>query len=214
MFIVFEGGEGSGKTSQINLLKEYIQNNYNKKVIVVREPGGTMFGENIRNLLLNKNDFDICVESEIMLFFASRMQLINEVILPEIENNSVIICDRFIDSSRVYQGFVQDNIKFVDNLIDMVIPEKLKKPDITFVLDVDANIGLSRSYAAGDIEQRFEEYGVEYHAKINNFFKDLPNNYNNFYNVINVNNASVDCVFENVIKIFKKEILDNDNWSR
>lgn len=213
MFIVFEGGDGSGKTSQIKLLKEYVEGKYNKKVVVLREPGGTILGEKIRGLLLKKSDVDICFDSEVFLFFASRLQLIKEVILPELDKGSVVICDRFIDSSRVYQGFMNNQIDVVDALIDLKIPKRLLCPDITFVLNIDAEIGLVRSGLVGDDEQRFEELGLDYHNKINSYFRDLSKKYNNNYKNIDVSSLSIDDVFSEIKKIVSSEILKYDNWS-
>lgn len=176
MFITFEGGEGVGKTTQINLLKSYLLNiNYN--VICSREPGGTVEGEKVRKLLISgpKNTWDPF--SEALMFNASRRQHISKIIFPALAQGNIVLCDRFIDSTIVYQGYaglIKDKTlinlhkKFCYNLY----------PDLTFFLDLDPALGLKRAKKRPDLkdESRFEDFGLDYHLNISKGFNNLALN--------------------------------------
>ena len=165
-FITFEGGEGVGKTTQIDLLKSYLlSKDYN--VISTREPGGTTEGEIVRKSLVSgvKDTWDPF--SEALIFNALRRQHINKVIIPSLNENKIVICDRFIDSTIVYQGFVGS--------IEKSILKKLHKnfcynlyPDITFFIELNPELGLIRSKNRinDKNENRFESFGLDYHKKV------------------------------------------------
>lgn len=134
MFITFEGLDFCGKSTQVKLLVEYFEKQ-GKKVTILREPGGTLISEKIRDILLDKKNNEMCIESELLLFYASRAQLINEKILPELRAGNIVISDRFHDSSTAYQGFGRGlSIEFIESLNEFVVGKA--KPDITFFIDL------------------------------------------------------------------------------
>jgi len=134
MFITFEGLDFCGKSTQVQLLEKYLVEN-GKKVKIIREPGGTPISEKIRDILLDKNNSEMSIETELILFAGSRSQLVNQVILPALKNDYYVISDRFHDSSIAYQSFGRKiSLDFVEELQRFVIGKAV--PDITFFLDI------------------------------------------------------------------------------
>ena len=165
VFITFEGVEGAGKTTNIT----YIANQIKKaghEVLLTREPGGTPVGEAIREILISKNLPEMYPETELLLMFAARAEHINTVIQPALEKNMWVLCDRFTDASYAYQGAGRgiDNSK-IDILRDLV--QGPLKPDITFLFDLPANIGLARARSRGEAD-RFEQQHVDFFNRIRN----------------------------------------------
>ena len=174
--ISFEGGEGVGKTTQIDLLKSYLlSKHYN--VISTREPGGTNEGEIIRRSLVSgeKDSWDPL--SEALIFNALRRQHINKVIKPSLDDNKIVLCDRFIDSTLVYQGFVGSIEKSVLKNLHKNFCYNLY-PDVTFFIELDPELGLIRSKNRENNknENRFESYGLDYHKKVFTGFNLLYKN--------------------------------------
>lgn len=171
-FITFEGGEGSGKTTLIeNINNAFLSKNL--ATIVTREPGGTKFGEHVRKLLLDQSDEKITSKAELCLFLASRSQHIQDVILPNIKSNKIVLCDRFNDSSIAYQGHarglgIESVIKFSSYILEDL------EPDLTFYLDIDPKIGLSR--VKGNLD-RIESEALSFHEKIREGFHILAKKY-------------------------------------
>ena len=164
-FISFEGGEGVGKTTQINLLKKFLLKK-KFKVISTREPGGTKEGEYIRKSLVsgNKNTWD--AYSEALIFNALRREHINKLINPAIQNGEIILCDRYLDSTIVYQGSVgKIDEKKLLNLHNNYCYGLY--PDLTFFFHLNPIIGLNRTINRNNkSENRFEKLGLDYHQKI------------------------------------------------
>jgi dTMP kinase len=154
LFITFEGTEGSGKTTQAELLGEWLAS---RNPVVVREPGGTELGEQIRDVLLYKG-LDIDPEAEMYLFMASRRQLIAEAIAPALAEGQVVIADRYHDSTLAYQGGARG--------LPTVWPPTFPKPDITFLLEGPVEAGLGRHEAAGKSKDRMEQESIEFHRKV------------------------------------------------
>ncbi|TMC83558.1 MAG: dTMP kinase [Chloroflexi bacterium] len=154
MFITFEGTEGSGKTTQAELLGEWLAK---RDPVVVREPGGTELGEQIRDVLLYKG-LEIDAEAEMYLFMASRRQLIAEVIAPALASGQVVIADRFHDSTLAYQGGGRG--------IPTTWPPTFPRPDITFLLEGPVETGLSRHEQAGKSKDRMEQESIDFHRKV------------------------------------------------
>jgi dTMP kinase len=141
MFITFEGGEGSGKSTQAQLLKARLEDQ-GRRVIQLREPGGTKLGEDLRALLLSSSS--IAPKTELLLFLAARSELVQKVIKPAIESGIDVICDRFIDSTAAYQGFGRGlDLALIDTLNDAAIDGC--RPDLTILLDIDPDAGLARA---------------------------------------------------------------------
>ena len=160
-FITFEGIDGSGKTTQIELLKNRLIR-MNKKVISLREPGGTEISENIRKILLDPAK-KINAEVEMMLFLAARSQMTSEIIIPTLKKESFVICDRFKDSTLAYQGFGRGiNISLVNKLNEFATSGI--DPVITFYIDIDAETGFQRRKNIS--ADRIESAGIEFQDKI------------------------------------------------
>ena len=171
LFITFEGGDGSGKSTQVNLLKDYLEN-LNFETIKTREPGGTPSAEILRDLLTTGEVEKWTPMSETLLMWASRYEHLIQVIEPALNSGKNVICDRFYDSTYAYQG-VAHNLG-IDKM------EKLKKiiigdiePDVTFVLDIDPKVGLKRSLDRSNQENRFESYNIDFHNKIRSAFLEI-----------------------------------------
>jgi dTMP kinase len=155
LLITFEGSEGSGKTTQAELLGEWLAGQ--REAIVVREPGGTELGEQIRDVLLYKG-MDIDAEAEMYLFMASRRQLIAEVVAPALAAGQAVIADRYHDSTLAYQGGARG--------LPTSWPPTFPKPDVTFLLVGDVESGLGRHEAAGKAKDRMERESLEFHRKV------------------------------------------------
>ena len=170
LFITFEGGEGSGKTTQIQRLKDWIEENYTElSLCLTREPGGTEDAEVIRGLLLNGVTQKWQPASEAMLISASRHEHVVHVIQPALRKGDIVICDRFVDSTHVYQGFVGGVSGDVLDGLDKLSCNGLV-PDLTLLLDVDSNVGLARTIKRGGSESRFEAKGEAFHQKVRQGF--------------------------------------------
>ena len=176
LFITFEGGEGVGKTTQINLLKDYLEQN-KFKVITTREPGGTEEGEKIRKFLVSGANNSWDPYSEALIFNAIRREHINKLIKPALANGKIILCDRFIDSTIVYQGIAgkvdQSSLLQLHNTYCYNL-----YPSLTFFLNLDPLAGLKRANKRQDqSENRFEDLGVDYHTMVHKGFVSQQRKY-------------------------------------
>ena len=183
-FISFEGGEGSGKSTQIKLLAKKLAK-YGD-VITTREPGGTIEAEIIRNLLVKgeKNKWSGVVET--LLLYAARKDHIDKVIVPNLNNNKWVLCDRFKESTIVYQGYGKNvDIKLIKKL-DKLITDNLT-PSLTFILDIDPKIGLKRSIRKANTEARYEKMSLSFHNKIRKAFKKIASTNKRNFKLINAN---------------------------
>lgn len=176
MFITFEGIDGSGKSTQIKLLKERLEES-GKKVDVFREPGGTMVSERIRALLLDP-EIEIDPFAELLLFSAARAQLVSDKIRPALEGGHIVICDRFFDSSTAYQGAGR-NLGDVDWM--MRFHSKVTGgliPDRTYWLAIPVELGLERRRErSGDNQDRMEKTGEAFFRKVVSAYTELANRY-------------------------------------
>ena len=159
MFITFEGADGCGKTTQINLLNEYLKNK-NYKTIVTLEPGGCDIGKNLRQILLHHDGF-VSKRAEMFMYLADRAQHVDEIIKKNVEENKIVLCDRYIDSSIAYQGYARGGDIEQINLLNNLATNGFE-PDITFVFDVDSTIAQQR---VGKTKDRLEKEGIEFHQK-------------------------------------------------
>ena len=162
MFITFEGCEGCGKSTQARLLHSNLRSR-GIPVVLTREPGGTPLGSSVRNLLKSRQDFDINPETELMLFNACRAQLVKDIIRPALDTGKTVICDRFSDSTIVYQGYGRGlNLSQIE-YVNMIATGGIK-PDITILLDEDPKLGLERKH---DLEaDRFDNESISFHHKV------------------------------------------------
>lgn len=159
-FITFEGGEGSGKSTNIGFVVSYLKK-LGKKVLLVREPGSTHIGEQIRHILLDPKNEGMSVETELFLYLAARAQLVSEVIRPALEKGTIVISDRFEDSTIVYQGYGGG---FSLPKLKRMVKEARGNlvPRLTFLLDINEKVGLKRSGR----KDRMEHKSIEFHKKI------------------------------------------------
>ena len=171
LFITFEGGDGSGKSTQVNLLKDYLDN-LNFETIKTREPGGTPSAEILRDLLTTGEVEKWTPMSEALLMWASRYEHLIQVIEPALNSGKNVICDRFYDSTYAYQGVAHNlGIDKMEKLKKIVIGDI--EPDVTFVLDIDPKVGLKRSLDRSNQENRFESYSIDFHNKIRSAFLEI-----------------------------------------
>ena len=195
-FISFEGIDGCGKSTQAKILSEELIA-CGHKILLTREPGGSDGAEEIRNLLLTGNTDRWSAETEILLFTAARRDHLERTILPALENGLAVICDRFSDSTRVYQGVTRGDLRdLVDQLDSAMIP---RQPDITVLIDLDPTISLTRAIERSKNEARFEDFGVEMQIKLRKGFLSLAHEFPNRFMVIDGNRTEAE-VAENISK--------------
>jgi dTMP kinase len=184
LFITFEGIDGSGKSTQAKLLKKKFQS-LNMKTTLTEEPGGTPGANKIRKLLLRENNFAWSVETEVLLFMAARNDHVEKKIKPSLEIGYNVICDRFIDSTLVYQGMRSNLAKSVClSLFDLIG----LSPHITFVIDMDPGKALERALSRNNKEDRFENYGLSFQEKVRKNFLTLAHSHPGRIVVIEGNN--------------------------
>ena len=181
-FIVIEGSEGVGKSTQIKTIKSFLEE-HKIEYIVTREPGGTSFGESIRSIILDQNnDTDNLTDS--LLFYASRYENYNKIILPALKNGKTVICDRFHYSTLVYQGIVGDDelVKKIHNIFDAIFSKSI---DHIIYLYTDPEESLKR-ISRRSITDKFESRGLEYLNKLNKAYESI---FSNMDNVIKLNTS-------------------------
>lgn len=211
MFIIFEGPDGCGKTSVMHKVHTEIL----KKMptcIFTRDPGGTDIGNKIRSILLNPNFNDMNNATELLLYLASRSQLLYEVINPALLRGDIVLCDRFDISTNVYQGairgFNKSTLQYLSSIIFSVVP------DFFVFLDVDSEVGLKRSYkACADIggEDRWENEGLACHKKIREAYKAEYKLLGTTQKMlINTTDKSMDIIVSEVLNQFKQWGIIND----
>ena len=165
-----EGPDGSGKSTQIALLKEYLENE-GYDVIITREPGGTVISEAIREVILNKDFTEMSPVTEMLLYASARAQLIAELVGPALEEGKAVISDRFVDSSLVYQGMARGlGVEKVYEVNKQAIGKYM--PDVTFLLDLPAEVGISRKKDQKELD-RMELESLEFHKKVAQGYRDM-----------------------------------------
>ena len=201
-FISFEGIDGSGKSTQIQRLAKFLEA-LGLNVIITREPGGSVGGEEIRNLLLQGNVDRWSAETEILLFTAARRDHLERIILPALEEGKIVICDRFADSTRMYQGMRGPNLR---NLVDSLNEKVIKfDPDLTILIDINPEISLKRAKSRKTVEERFEDFGVELQMKMRKGFIELAKEFPNRIEVVN-GQQSVDNLTQDICSLVKAKI--------
>ena len=168
VFITFEGIDGCGKSTQTALCKEWLES-LGRSVLLVREPGGTILGEKIRELLLDKKNCSMAPMTELFLFEAARAQIVEETIKPALAEGKAVICDRFFDSSYAYQGCARDLGAEMVSRLNMDATGGLA-PDITFFLDISVDEAIRRREGRGGEKDRIESAGDAFQEKVRNGF--------------------------------------------
>lgn len=170
LFIVMEGPDGPGKTTQINLLKEYLEE-AGYECLITREPGGTVIGEEVRQLILNPEHKEMSPVTEMLLYAASRAQLVHEVIGPALEEGKIVISDRFVDSSIVYQGIAR---KLGISTVSAVNAPGIGiyRPDGIFFIDLSEAEGLRRKKEQKNLD-RMEQEGIDFHHMVSEGYRKV-----------------------------------------
>lgn len=189
--ITFEGIEGSGKSTQIKLVAEYLSRR-NVSLIVTAEPSGTDIGRKIGSILFNREHNNMCAETEMFLFCAARSQHVREIIMPALKQNKVVLCDRFSDATYAYQGAGRglDNefIKLINDYSSMLL-----KPDLTLLFDLPVEIGLQRANKRNDNLKesssidRFEKENMDFHRRIREGYLNILKNDPDRFRLIDAN---------------------------
>lgn len=200
-FITFEGPEGSGKTSVIKAAKEYFTNE-GYDILTTREPGGSIIAEQIRGVILDKDNTNMKASTEALLFAASRAQHYHEIIVPALQKGKIIFCDRFLDSSLAYQGYARGiGIDKVLEINTFGIDDNM--PDVTIFIDVPPKIGLSRVFDNhGRKVDRLDLETVAFHEKVYEGYHVLAKRFRERFIIIDGTNP-VETVIEDTIQVIK-----------
>lgn len=170
LFITMEGTDGSGKTTQLELLRDYLEKKH-FDVVMVREPGGTSISEQIREVILSTKNREMKYITEALLYASSRAQLVHEVIIPNLKNGSVVLCDRYVDSSLVYQGVARNlGVNLVKNINN--IATSGLSPDLTFFLDLPPSLSIERKQKQKELD-RVEMEKSNFHERVYKAYKKL-----------------------------------------
>jgi len=201
-FISFEGIDGSGKSTQAKVLTKTLED-LGHNVVLTREPGGSIGAEEIRRLVLQGDPDRWSAESEILLFTAARRDHLEKTILPALDAGKIVICDRFADSTRMYQGLSRGDLRtLVDELHRLMIP---RDPDLTVLIDLDPKLGLSRAKSRNTVEERFEDFGISLQEKMRVGFLNLAEEYAERFRVID-GQRDIDVVAADVLSVVQKHI--------
>jgi dTMP kinase len=202
-FISFEGGEGSGKSTQSKKLYEYLLLK-GIKVIHTREVGGTKEAEQIRNLLIHQHLYNV---SELMLVMAARYEHINNLIIPALREGYTVICDRFVDSTASYQAgdhlTIEDVFDLHNKLMRTSDDHKVVMPDITFFMDLEPQIGIKRSIQTGDVN-KFEEKNISFHQGVYERFKIIASMYIDRIKTISCENKEIEDIHQEILSLINQ----------
>lgn len=171
MFITLEGSDGSGKTTQVPLLAEAIRE-AGYELVVTREPGGTEIGDQVRQVIMDLKNKRMEPTTEILLFQASRAQLVRELIVPSLEDGKVVLCDRYADSTLAYQGYGHEtDLEQLTRIVEFATGGL--KPDLTLYLDIDAEEGLQRRSADNEKWDRMDDYDLAFHQRVRDGYNKM-----------------------------------------
>ncbi len=204
MFITFEGGEGSGKSTVADIIyKKLLDENY--PIVLSREPGGVKISEQIRNVILDKANTELDNRTEALLFAASRRQHLVEKVWPALKDNKIVLCDRYLDSSLAYQGGGKN--LGVDEVLNInLFATENTLPDLTILFDLEPQIGLDRINKNKNREvNRLDLESLNFYNKVRDTFLELSKRYNKRYVVIDASKP-LDEVVETTYKIIKEKI--------
>lgn len=197
VFITFEGIDGSGKSTQARRLADHLRAT-GRDVVLTREPGGSPGAEEIRRLVLEGDPDRWSAETEILLFTAARRDHLEKTIAPALTAGKAVICDRFADSTRLYQGITRGDLRgVVDQLHALMIG---REPDLTFIIDMDPALGLARAKGRNGAEERFEDFGEALQQKMRAGFLDLAREFADRCVVVD-GNRGIDAVAADVARL-------------
>lgn len=202
LFLSFEGIDGSGKSTQARRLADALRAT-GREVVLTREPGGSPGAEEIRRLVLEGDKDRWSAETEILLFTAARRDHLERVIAPALARGAVVICDRFADSTRMYQGLGRADLRgIVDQLHTLMIA---REPDLTVLIDIDPGVGLGRALSRGGAEARFESFGEAMQARMRAGFLALATEFAPRFAVID-GARDLDAVAEDVARVVQAHL--------
>ena len=207
LFITVEGIDGCGKSVQAKLLEGYIKAT-GREVILLREPGGSQVGEQIRSVLLNKDNTNMVALTELLLFMSARAQVLEEIIKPTLAKGITIICDRFIDSTIAYQGYGRGiDLEIIMDLTELVIDKMY--PDLTIIYDVPIDIGIARRSSTGKVD-RLDNEKRSFYDRVHKGYKKLPMVFLEFDRIIKTIDArgDIDHVFQLTRDMFDKVLTE------
>jgi dTMP kinase len=199
LFITLEGIEGAGKSTAVDFIEDFLTKE-GHDVIKTREPGGTVIGEQIREILLKNENYTLTYDTELLLVFSARAQHIQEVILPALSSGKIILCDRFTDASYAYQGGGRGIDASRINLLEKWVQGDLR-PNLTLLFDLDVSIGMQRTKKRSDAD-RFEREEINFFEKIRNTYLERAKNEPQRFRIIN-SASSLESVKEQIITILK-----------
>ncbi|EEX11228.1 thymidylate kinase [Ruegeria lacuscaerulensis ITI-1157] len=205
MFLTFEGIDGSGKSTQARMLAEHLRLS-GHEVVLTREPGGSPGAEEIRRLVLEGDPDRWSAETEILLFTAARRDHLERTIEPALAEGKIVICDRFADSTRMYQGLSRGDLRaIVDQLHQLMIR---REPDLTLLIDMDPETGLARAKGRHGGEERFEDFGPDLQRRMRKGFLELAEEFPERFRVID-GNRDMDSVSRDVTQIALQALQQN-----
>ena len=203
LLIVIDGPDGCGKTTQIGLLKKRLESE-GREILTTREPGGTIISEKIRDILLDNDNHNMSSQCEALLYAAARAQLISEIIIPALNEGKIIVCDRFIHSSLVYQGIGRnlgiDNIATINKFAVAEL-----QPDLTILIDIDYEEGLRRKKNQKKLD-RLENAEDEFHRKVAEGYKYVHEMYSDV-KILNGENT-VENISDEIFRLVKKALCE------
>ncbi len=201
LFITFEGTEGSGKTTQLRLLAALL-NKYGIPHIVTREPGGSRLSTQLRRWILNKLDYKLMPQTELLLFLADRAQHVGEVVEPALKQGKVVVCDRYSDSTLAYQGggrgFDMKLLKILNQAASGL------KPDLTLLFDLPVEAGLRRALGRGQGKDRMEREGLQFHKAVRRVYLEIARKEKGRFIVVNANQSREAIYHEMIEKLIDR----------
>ncbi len=204
LFITFEGGEGVGKTTNIEYFKELMQQ-ADLSFRATREPGGTPFSEEIRNLLLSPREESVCSTAELLLMFAARSQHLSGLIEPTLNSGVSVVCDRFTDATYAYQGFGRElGTNVISTLEELVHGDR--QPNLTIILDAPVEVGMARAKSRGALD-RFEQEDIEFFERVRQGYLSRAKSNPERYAVVDAS-VTLDQVQVQIKDVFQQRVLN------
>ena len=211
-FVSFEGIDGSGKTTQLKLLEQYLINR-GIRVVVSREPGGTEVSELIRQVLLASKNFQLLPMSELLLYYASRHQNLHQKVLPALQSGAWVLCDRYADASMAYQGYGRGlDRELIKHLNQTVIQNQM--PDLTLLIDIEPSVGVSRALSRNTQtaldESRFEQESLLFFERVRNGYLELARLEPDRFRVI-PGAADIQSIHDQIVRIIEPLVRAQEN---
>ncbi len=203
LFITFEGIDACGKSTQAELLYEFLRKN-GVNAIRLRDPGTTAISESIRHILLDNKNSNMSAWTELLLYEAARAQMVEQTIRPALQNGTIVLCDRFYDSTTAYQGFARGLDLDIVHQANKIGSIQLK-PDLTFYIDVDPIIAAARKVKLGEVADRMEAEGLTFQEKVRHGFRDIQKSHPDRVKLIDGHRA-IDDIQDEIRTIFSEKM--------